>query len=190
VLEFDAFMQTTSNMNNNHLVITALTKSSIDAASKLATIIGECGCNIITNRMVVMGQECMVSMQVVGNWSSIAKLEHSLPLLEKKHGFALLARRTEPRSYEQPVLLYTIQVVGIDKPEIALQMFNFCVAERVQVQEAYGDSYLANQTGTRMLTLTMIIAIPGDIPIFELRERFLILCDQLNLDAIMEPHKS
>jgi glycine cleavage system transcriptional repressor len=176
-------------MNNSHLVITALTTSNIDAPSKIATVIAESGCNIITNRMVVMGQECMISMQVVGNWSSIAKLEHNLPILQKKYGFSLIVRRTEPKKFDTPVLLYTIQVIGIDKPEIAQQIYNFFVSERVYVQEAYGDSYVANQTSTRMLTLTMIIAIPGDIQIFELRERFLVLCDQLNLDAIMEPHK-
>jgi len=175
--------------NSNHLVITALTKTNIDAPCRLATLIAESGCNIITNRMMVMGQECMLSMQVVGNWSSIAKLEHNLPSLEKKYGFSLITRRTEPRKFDTPVLLYTIQVIGIDKPEIAQQIYSFFATERVYSQEAYGDSYIANQTGTRMLTLTMIIAIPGDIPIFELRERFLVLCDQLNLDAIMEPHK-
>lgn len=176
-------------MNTNHLVITALTKNSIDAASRVAAIITESGCNIITNRMVVMGQECMISMQVVGNWSSIAKLEHNLPHLEKKYGFSIICRRTEAKKFDTPVLLYTIQVIGIDKPEIAQQIYNFFVTEGVHVQEAYGDSYIANQTATRMLTFTMIIAIPGEIPIFELRERFLVLCDQLNLDAIMEPHK-
>lgn len=182
--------QQAANMNNtNYLVILVLTKNNIDVASKLADVIAESGCNIVTNRMVVMGQECVGGMQVVGNWSNIAKLEHNLPLLEKKHGYTLMWRRTEPKKFDDQVLLYTIQVVGIDKPEIAQQMYNFWLNEKVLVQETYGDSYLANQTGTRMLTLTMVIAIPGDIPIFELRERFLILCDQLNLDAIMEPYK-
>lgn len=171
------------------LVITALTKNSIDAASKVIATIAESGCNIITNRMLVMGQECMITIQVAGNWSSLAKLEHSLPLLEKKHGYSLIWRRTEAKKFDGPVLLYTIQVIGIDKPDIAQQIYSFFVNEHVHVQEAYGDSYMANLTGTRMLTFTMIIAIPGEIPIFELRERFLVLCDQLNLDAIMEPHK-
>lgn len=175
--------------NSNYLVILALAKNSIDVASKLADLITESGCNIITNRMVVMGQECVGSMQVVGNWSNIAKLEHSLPQLEKKHGYTLTWRRTEPKKFDAPVLLYTIQVVGVDKSDIAQQIYNFWLNEKVLIQETYGDSYLANQTGTRMLTLTMIIAVPAEIPIFELRERFLILCDQLNLDAIMEPYK-
>lgn len=159
-------------MNTSHLVITALTLSSIDAPNKITGLIAESGCNIITNRMVVMGQECMISVQVVGNWSSIAKLEHSLPSLEKKHGFSIISRRTEPKKFDSPVLLYTIQVVGIDKPDIAQQIYSFFVTERVHVQEAYGDSYLANQTGTRMLTLTMIIAIPGDIPFSNLGNAF------------------
>ena len=90
-------------MNTSNLVITALTQSSIDAPSKIATLITESGCNIITNRMVVMGQECMISMQVVGNWSSIAKLEHSLPNLEKKHGFALISRRRKPWPKRSPL---------------------------------------------------------------------------------------
>ncbi|MEJ2397928.1 MAG: glycine cleavage system protein R, partial [Gammaproteobacteria bacterium] len=47
----------------------------------------------------------------------------------------------------------------------------------------------AAHTGSPMFTLSMTVEIPAATHISSLREQFMEFCDQLNLDAIMEPVK-
>ena len=47
----------------------------------------------------------------------------------------------------------------------------------------------AQQTGAPMVSLHMSLAIPASTHIATLREDFMILCDELNLDAVLEPIK-
>ena len=41
-----------------------------------------------------------------------------------------------------------------------------------------------------MFTLTMIVGIPSSMSIADIRELFFTFCDDLNLDATMQPHKA
>jgi glycine cleavage system transcriptional repressor len=41
-----------------------------------------------------------------------------------------------------------------------------------------------------MFTVHMTVDIPASLQISTLREEFMDVCDQLNLDAVMEPVKS
>ena len=41
-----------------------------------------------------------------------------------------------------------------------------------------------------MFSVHMLLDVPGEIQIASLREEFLDFCDQLNLDAVIEPMKS
>jgi glycine cleavage system transcriptional repressor len=41
-----------------------------------------------------------------------------------------------------------------------------------------------------MFSLTMSVNIPAATQISDLRERFILFCDDLNLDAIIEPEKT
>ena len=53
----------------------------------------------------------------------------------------------------------------------------------------YTSSHRAAHTGSPMFTLSMTVEIPAATHISTLREQFMEFCDQLNLDAIMEPVK-
>ena len=50
-------------------------------------------------------------------------------------------------------------------------------------------SYSAPHTGTPMISVNLAIGIPANTHIALLREEFLDFCDDLNLDAVMEPIK-
>jgi glycine cleavage system transcriptional repressor len=50
-------------------------------------------------------------------------------------------------------------------------------------------SYAATHTGAPMFSVQMAVNIPATVHISGLREEFMDFCDQLNVDAIMEPVK-
>ena len=51
------------------------------------------------------------------------------------------------------------------------------------------DTYNAAHTGTQMFAANLIITIKPEQSLSQLREEFLLFCDDLNLDATIEPFK-
>ena len=59
-----------------------------------------------------------------------------------------------------------------------------------EIGEVTPRSYPAAHTGTPMFSVQMFVNIPASLHISRLREEFMDFCDQLNLDAIIEPVKN
>ncbi|MGD8964940.1 MAG: glycine cleavage system protein R, partial [Gammaproteobacteria bacterium] len=63
-------------------------------------------------------------------------------------------------------------------------------AREIDIAELNTRSYAAAHTGAPMFSVQMTINVPGELQIAALRDEFMDFCDQLNLDAIMEPVKT
>jgi glycine cleavage system transcriptional repressor len=63
------------------------------------------------------------------------------------------------------------------------------IARAINIQDLQTDSYRAAHTGTPMFAANITVNIPPDMHIARLREEFLDFCDDLNLDAVLEPMK-
>ena len=69
------------------------------------------------------------------------------------------------------------------------RLANFFASRGISIQELTTNSYAAAHTGTPMFSLHMTINVPAHTLIAALRDEFLDFCEQLNLDAIIEPVK-
>jgi glycine cleavage system transcriptional repressor len=175
---------------DNYLVITALGKDKPGIVDKLSMAIMDCGCNIEDSRMMVMGGEFAVMLMVGGKWNELAKLEDSLPPLREKLNLTITAARTEGRTQAANLIPYSVEVIAIDHPGIVYQIASFFSAREINIHELNTNRYAAAHTGTPMFSLNMIVDISADIRISALREDFLDFCDELNMDAIIEPLKT
>jgi len=64
------------------------------------------------------------------------------------------------------------------------------LAERdINIETLDTETYAAAHTGTPMFSMNLRISVPGDMHIATLRDEFTDFCDQLNLDAVLEPAK-
>jgi glycine cleavage system transcriptional repressor len=52
------------------------------------------------------------------------------------------------------------------------------------------STYAAAHTGTPMFSVNMSVGIPSETHIASLRDDFMEFCDNLNLDAVLEPLKT
>jgi glycine cleavage system transcriptional repressor len=98
-------------------------------------------------------------------------------------------KRTEPRNMAKELLPYAVDVVGLDQPGIINSMSSFLAARQIEIGDVTTRSYVATTTGTPMFSVQMLISIPATVHISALREEFMEFCDQLNVDAIIEPVK-
>jgi glycine cleavage system transcriptional repressor len=101
----------------------------------------------------------------------------------------IVAKRTSERKTERNLLPYAVEVVSIDHPGIVHNLASFFSSRRINIEELGTNSYAAAHTGTPMFSVHMVVEIPSDIHIASLRDEFMEFCDNLNLDAVIEPIK-
>jgi len=82
-----------------------------------------------------------------------------------------------------------VQGIAQDQPTHIENVTAFFAERGLIILDLYSTSYTAQSTGTEMLTLNLTIQVPADDSIAELREEFMIFCDELNLDAILEAER-
>ena len=174
---------------NNYLVISAIGADRPGIVNTLSSNILEHNCNIVDSRMTVLGGEFAIIIMVSGSWDKVAKLEGALPSLEAKLGLTIISKRTEQRSSQDKMLPYLVEVISMDHEGIVYNIAEFFSSRNINVEDLSTGSYSAAHTGTQMFNMNMIISIPADIQLGELREQFTEFCDALNLDAVMEPVK-
>lgn len=171
------------------MVISAVGGEPTTTVNELSRIIAECGGSIKESRMAAMGSEFGILLLVAGNWHTIGRLERDLGRFRDHDGVAMLFKRTEARKLGKELLPYAIDVVGLDQPGIVHNLSRFFASRTVEIGEISSRSYPAAHTGAPMFSVQMFVNIPGTVHIAGLREEFMEFCDQLNVDAIMEPVK-
>lgn len=172
---------------NSQLVISAIGKDQPGLVDKLSAWILNSDCNIADSRMVVLGGEFAVLLQVSGNWNNIAKLEDHLPGMQDKLGMQITAKRTAPTPRQGSFLPYAVDVIALDHPGIVHNLARFFSQRQINIQDLATSTYAAAHTGTPMFSVHMLLDVPADTHIATLREEFQTFCDQLNLDAGIEP---
>ena len=171
------------------LVINAIANNRTGFVNDLTRIVAESGCNIEDSRMLVLGETFAVIMLTSGKWNAAAKLETQLETLAGESGAAIRAKRTTQAAAPDHLLPYSIDVVAMDQPGIVHRFTRFFAQRAIPVQELMTHRYSAAHTATPMVSVHINVGIPAATHLAALRDEFLDFCDQLNVDAIMEPIK-
>lgn len=171
------------------LVISALGKDRPGIVNALAKAILDHGCNIEDSRMTVLAGEFALMQLISGSWSAVAKLETAIPNLARKLDLTLVTRRAEGRAKKPDMLPYVVDVISMDHPGIVHDITAFFAGQGINIEEMSSWTYPAAHTGTPMFSLNLTISIPADVNISRLRQAFLDLCDELNIDATLEPSR-
>lgn len=171
------------------IVISAVGGEPTTVVNDLARVVLECGGNIKESRMAALGSEFGILLLVAGNWHTISRLERGLAKFGANQNITMQFKRTEPRSLGKELLPYAVDVVGLDRPGMVHSLSGFFTSRKVEIGEVSTRSYTASHTGAGMFSVQMFVNIPSSVHIAGLREEFMEFCDQLNVDAIMEPVK-
>lgn len=174
---------------NQLIVITAVGSDRAGVVHDLTRAVLECGGNIVESRMTALGSEFAMLLLVSGNWHTLARLESELKKVGEENQLTVTVRRTEARPQRSDMLPYAVDVICLDQAGIVFNLASFFASRDIDIAELNTRSYAAAHTGAQMFSVQMTVNIPGNMQIAGLREEFMDFCDQLNLDAIMEPVK-
>lgn len=171
---------------SNFLVITATGTDELGLVEQLAGRIADCGCNIEESSMAVIGGQFSFIAKISGAWHALSKLEGQMPALAAQLGLAITQQRTG-KIERTPAIPYTVEVVTMDQPGIVRNLAAFFTRNGINIEELQSSTYFAPHTGSPLTSVIMSVGIHAKIHIPTLREDFLDYCDDLNLDATLEP---
>jgi len=172
------------------LVISAIGADQPGIVSELMAMAEAVGCSISDSRMTVLGHEFALVMLLEGSWDAIAKIETQLPQLANKLKLKTIVKRTQARLAQQDTMPYIVQIVALNNPGIISKISDFFAKQNINISDLYTEAYTASHTGSRMFSLALTVSIPAKIQLSDIRERFMLLCDELNLDGMIEPAKT
>ena len=171
------------------MVISAIGGDRTGVVHDLTRVILDCGGSLKESRMTALGAEFAMLLLVSGNWHAISRMEQELVRFGESNALTIQLRRTEIKQLARELLPYAIDVVCIDQPGIVHNLAGFFAERNIEIGEVTTRSYPAAHTGTPMFSVQMFVNIPASLHISRLREEFMDFCDQLNLDAVIEPIK-
>jgi glycine cleavage system transcriptional repressor len=171
------------------LAITVLGHNRNCFIGEIVSAIRDCKCAIVEIRYSRLEQADAAYLLVQGNWNQIAKIENVLEAVEKRLDIKIHMLRPEHQHKEKDFLPYSLETLSVDRDHIIESLSTFLNARGIEIEEVSGSSYQAPYISTSVFTTKFIVLVPPEIRLLSLREEFLDFCDQLNIDAILEPIK-
>lgn len=186
----------TQNNNEIQLVISAIGTDRPGIVNELSQIITRQQANIDDSRMTVLGGEFAIILLISGSAEALTNIDKILQQQASVLNLSIISKQTDANSaatksdLANNSLPYLVEVLAIDNPGIVYKLADFFSTQDINIQSMQTNRYQAPHTGTQMFAIDMVIAIPENIMISELRDEFLDLCEDMNLDASIEAYRA
>ncbi|MDJ0709874.1 MAG: ACT domain-containing protein [Woeseiaceae bacterium] len=168
------------------IVISAVGSDHTGLVQDLTKVILACGGNIEESRMTTLGSEFAMLLLVSGNWHTLSRLEQDLDKLHKSNDLQVSIRKTDARPTEEDRMPYAVDVVALDQQGIVFNLANFFASRDIEIADVATSSYAAAHTGAPMFSVQMTVNVPSSIHVAQMRDEFYDLCDEMNLDGVVE----
>lgn len=134
-----------------------------------------------------IGDLCVLSLEVYGVWHHLVKLEAQLEELSRALVDGQLYWQRVTDEVEDVLYLpYVVEAQTLVSNEIVSVITQFFSVKQIRIDEIYVDQWVQGKTLVPMQTIALKVYLPITLSLSELRENFMILCEQYNFDAIFE----
>lgn len=170
-----------------NLTITTICRADSDVFNELTRLAAKNECHIHYSHLNSLGLDYAIVLQITGNWSGIAKIEAALPGIATRMNTEIVFKRSHQEKMSGQFLPYRFEIIGLDQAGLVYEINEFFGTQEINIQNWQTHTTTLQQTPIFKLQLTA--QIPAESNIADIREQFLIFCDEFNLDGIMEPEK-
>ncbi|NNC24453.1 amino acid-binding protein [Salinisphaera sp. USBA-960] len=172
-----------------YLSIVAMGPARETLLTELLTAISQRGCAIDDFRIMPVGDQTVVTILAVGNWSEIAKMESALPGLGDSLGLAIQSNTAARRPSTTDCRPYAADIVAPDQDNLLVSLSRFFNDYGVRTTELTAQTYRSSLTGAAMCSLHFTLEVPTIQHPQSLRDAFMDLCDELFADGVLDPIK-
>lgn len=176
-------------LNDCRLIVTAVGPEASNLVHNLAKLCVKHSCHIIESKIQRMDQEIALMMAISGQWHNIAKFEAAIPKLKNKANSEIVCKRTLLSESPAEGLPYQAQIIAQDRPGILAELCSFFSKHSIQIDDCSAETYMPSKSETKMCQLQVNIRIPTKCHLANMRDKFIAYCEELNLDALLEPLK-
>ncbi len=187
--QFDAKLPKKLLRNKMQLAITALSNHQINFIAEILPAVRDCKCNILEIRSSRLAQSTAAYLLIQGNWNQIAKFESTLDIIQRRLDIKIHTLRPDPKDKPKECLPYSLETISLDRDNVTESITSFLFDREIDIEEITGSCYQAPYIQTSVFSTKFVILIPSQLHLLTLREEFMDFCDQLNIDAILEPIK-
>ncbi len=171
------------------LTISVLSNHSHPFYLEILATISNCECRIIELRSSRLANSYVAYLLIEGHWNQIAKLESILENLKNRLEIQIQTCRPESEHSTKEAIPYSLETLSLDGENIVECILTFLVQRRINIEDICASTYQASYFNSQLFSTKFIISIPPEVRLLALREEFLEFCDNLNIDAIIEPIK-
>ena len=176
-------------MKKQHLAITLQTDTPDQALPAFASLCAEHTCQITEARSACFGTMTVGAFYVTGRWDAVAKLENLLHTMAPEHNMLLQIERTTPAKYDPPLVPFSLYVTCEDTPENLSLVLRFVYRRTTLVHNLTVGETTTPYTHHRLQAIGLTMLMPVNTQLAELREAFILFCDEYNFDGIIEPER-
>jgi glycine cleavage system transcriptional repressor len=166
-----------------HAVLTTIGADRPGLVDEVTRFIAERGGNLEDSRMVNLHGQFAMMLLVAGDDDAHARLADDLDVLARSSGIrAELTAADAGRQTTATALPYRLSTTAMDHPGLVQSVAHALRACGVNIESAETTLKPAPMTGTPLFAMELVVAVPADTRISELRERLADVCDELNID--------
>ena len=141
------------------------------------------GANVLDSRMVnLRGQFAMV-MLVAGSESAMARLHDGLGTLRRGSNLHAELRPADAGGFRRtPALPFRLNTWAMDHPGLMQSVSHLLGELGVNIESADSSLRPAPYTNTPLFEMELVLSVPAETHVAELREKLGGLCDEMNID--------
>lgn len=174
------------------LAITVLGNKTDGLIAEVLSAVSACQCSVLELHTSNLTEITSVYALVDGNWNHVAKLEGILESFRQR--FLVQVSLLRPQEHVTPPDIpegvpYTLETISMEKKDLLFEVTSFLVERGIFIDEINASLHPAMLFSNPVFSTRFSLVVPPNVRILSLREEFLDFCDNLNIDAILEPIK-
>lgn len=170
---------------SNHLVVTAMGTDRPGIVSRFARLASDCDCDIVDSRMALFGNEFTLIMMLSGSWSSIAKMESSLPSLSVELELMTVMKRTSKHTPQQYISRLEVNIHGLNQQGTMKRITQF-LADRSLDLAAVRSHADENVQEEPIQNISLTINVPEKVDLITLETSINSLADDMSLTCTIK----
>jgi len=163
------------------LVVSAIGPDHPGLVDRLTEAIGRYNCNIADSRMVNLHGQFAIIMRLQVPDANASDLREQLPGLIEGIGLRAVTAPVEGRG-SPPGVPYRIRTYAMDQAGIVHRIAHALGERRVNIEDMTSRLEHGPHTGTPLFSMDMVVTIPPEVRLQDVRTALEALCAELNCD--------
>ncbi|HLL90040.1 MAG TPA: ACT domain-containing protein [Tepidisphaeraceae bacterium] len=170
------------------LIITAVGPDRPGIVGDLTDYLARNGANLLDTRMVNLRGQFALMVLLEAPAEAATQMTRDLPTRGEAMGLKLTLSPQMPHvPTTLPGLRYKLKTYSVDQPGIVAKLTGLLRGHNVNIEELAAWQESAAMSGQALFLTEMRVTVPSDVPLRKLRAELDAVCNELNIDADLEP---